>query len=166
MNRRHSVILLCLLVPACSRPVPPTVQVVKATTQSQVEPQSQPQSQVEPQSQPQVETETQAKPTVDFEQLLQSITKCNEEELSFFHQHWNKIHKQLVQATADKSLTHLPVEQQEELWFALAYLQGCRHPSIMKEHGDDMVDILRGFGSQQQRDDLKWCFPTGTAAIP
>ena len=154
MNRRHSAILFCLLVSACSRPVPPTVQVVKATTQPQVE--SQPQLQVE--------TETQAKPTVDFEQLLQSITKCNEEELSFFHQHWNKIHKQLVQATADKSLTHLPMKQQEELWFALAYLQGCRHPSIMKEHGDDMVDILRGFGSQQQRDDLKWCFPDDTAA--
>ena len=154
MNRRHSVILFCLLVSACSRPVPPTVQVVKSTTQPQVE--SQPQAQVA--------AETQAKPTVDFEQLLQSITKCNEEELSFFHQHWNKIHKQLVQATADKSLTHLPMKQQEELWFALAYLQGCRHPSIMKEHGDDMVDILRGFGSQQQRDDLKWCFPDDTAA--
>ena len=98
---------------------------------------------------------------IDFARLLQEINNCNEKELAYFDQHWDDIHAKLKQAAASGTLRELPIDQQEELWTALVYLQGCRNGRIMQEHGDDMLAILLKFGTQQQLDSLRAAYPNG-----
>jgi hypothetical protein len=126
MNSRLICLAILLILPACNRLV------------------DQPKRKVE--SSPQAET----REGIDFDDLLTKIKNCNEQELDYFNQHWNEIYKQLKHAADNAILADLPMSQQEELWNALSYLQGCRDGNIMREQGDDMVKILFTFGTQDQ----------------
>ena len=96
---------------------------------------------------------------LDFKMLLDKIQNCNDQELTYFKSHWNEIHEQLKDAANDGLLADLPMNQQEELWYALAYLQGFRDGNVMREHGDDMVKILFTFGTEGQLAQLRSCYP-------
>jgi hypothetical protein len=81
--------------------------------------------------------------------------------LTYFGHHWDEIHRNLNRAVENGSLAKLPLDRQEELWNELAYLQGCRDPQIMHEHGDEMVQILFAFGTQEQRELIDSSYPNG-----
>jgi len=98
---------------------------------------------------------------IDFARLLQELNNCNEKELAYFDQHWDDIHAKLKQSAASGALAELPIDQQEELWTALVYLQGCRNGRIMHEHGRDMLAILFKFGTPKQLDSLRAAYPNG-----
>ena len=97
----------------------------------------------------------------DFANLLGEIKNCNEKELAYFDQYWGAIHAKLKRAAENGELSGLPLGQQEELWDALSYLQSCRHGSIMREHGGDMVEILFRFGTKEQLTLLREIYPNG-----
>ena len=108
-----------------------------------------------------VSSQTENRQPLDFDQLLLEIKNCNEKDLAYFHQHWDKIHTNLKLAVENRELIGLQMTQQEELWDALSYLQGCRHGDIMREHGADMVKILSCFGTEEQLALLNDIFPNG-----
>ena len=102
--------------------------------------------------------------TFNFELLLTKIKNCNERELTYFNRHWNEIHKQLKRSADEDLLSDLPLNQQEELWDALAYLQSCRDGNLMREHGDDIVKILFSFGTEDQLALLGDIYPEADSA--
>ena len=106
-------------------------------------------------------TRVESRTAIDFEQLLLKIKNCNEQELGYFDRNWAEIHMQLEYAADNQLLVELPLNQQEELWDALSYLQSCRHGRIMHEHGDDMVKILFQFGTKDQLSLLREIHPDG-----
>lgn len=137
MNPRLLYLGLVLLVPACNRTAAQIDQPAKASAQPKT------------------------RQEFDFVQLLGKIKNCNEKELSYFDRNWDGIHEQLKSATANSDLADLPLKQQEELWDALAYLQGCRNGTIKNEHGDDMARILLTFGTPEQLELMRAIYPNG-----
>ena len=103
--------------------------------------------------------QTELRESIDFDDLLTKLKHCNANELTYFEQHWDEIHRTLKHAVENESLANLPSAQQEELWNELAYLQSCRHPKIMHEHGDEMVRILFAFGTPEDLEILRTIYP-------
>ena len=92
-------------------------------------------------------------------ELLGDLKQCNQNELSWFNENWPQIHATLQRLANSGHLKRMPKREQQALWEELTYLQGCRHPDIMRNHGDDILRILYEFGLTEQVEELKQMFP-------
>lgn len=137
MNSRDCCVFALLLLAGCDRAVTPERRDLDSPQQ------------------------TELRESIHFDDLLTELKNCNANELTYFEQHWDEIHSTLERAVDHGSLANLPLDRQEELWNELAYLQSCRHPKIMHEHGDEMVQILFAFGTAEQLELIRSIYPSG-----
>ena len=91
--------------------------------------------------------------------IAQEVHQCNQQELGYFSKNWPELHDTLQRLAATGSLSTLPKAEQEELWDELAYLQGCRHPSIMRDHGDDILEIMYTLDLPDRIEELQAIYP-------
>ena len=152
---KQSVLLICLVLslPACNSSEPRVAKPAKSSPSRHVS------SSLQVNEPAEVATRVEAITEIDFPNLLVRVTNCNDREMDYFNKHWEGIHGGLKRAARTGRLAELPLNQQEELWNALAYLQGCRSGKIMRDHGEDMVKILYTFGTQEQMKTIRELFP-------
>jgi len=91
--------------------------------------------------------------------LLAELQQCNQNELSWFNENWPRIHATLQRLARSGHFRRMPENEQQALWDELIYLQGCRHPDIMRNNGDDILRVLYEFGLAEQVNELKQMFP-------
>ena len=100
-------------------------------------------------------TKSQESTAIDFSSLLARIDSLNENELDYFYNNWPAVFADLSNYSRSRRLNQLSRDQQEQLWWSLEYLRGCRHGIILEQHGEEILEILYCLDLPEQNSELR-----------
>lgn len=96
--------------------------------------------------------------SVESTMVLNEVTICCQASKSYFDENWPKLYQKLSSLSDRGLLSTIPNDQREDLWNKLNDL-ACKHPAVMRDHENEMLQIMCSFGLEDEVADLLRCHP-------